>query len=73
MTSKKVTVDRIDEGVAILILEGEENSRVTLPVTHLPPETREGDVLTLTLERDPYATQAALDRSAALIARLRQP
>lgn len=72
MTARKVTVDRIDEGVAVLILDGEGNPRITLPVSCLPPETREGDVLTFMLERDPDATRAARDRSAELIERLRQ-
>lgn len=58
--------------LAVLILEGEGNHRFTLPATHLPPGTREGDVLTLTLDSDEEATRSARERSAALIAKLRQ-
>ena len=68
----RATIDRIEEDIAVLLLDDEPGSRCTLSVTFLPPGTREGDVLTLTLERDEDETRAARDRSAALIARLRQ-
>ena len=68
----RVTIDRIEEGIAILLLDDEPGSRFSLPVSHLPPGTCEGDMLTLFLERDEDETRAARDRSAALIAKLRQ-
>lgn len=68
----RVTIDRIDEGIAVLILDDEPGSRFTLSVSRLPPGSCEGDVLTLTLERDEEETRAAKDRSASLIAVLRQ-
>ncbi len=68
----RVTIDRIEEGVAVLILDNEPCSRFTLPASRLPPGSLEGDLLTLTLERDEEETRAAKDRSASLIATLRQ-
>jgi len=68
----RVTIDRIEEDVAVLLLDVEPVRRVTLPVSLLPPGSCEGDVLTLVLERDEEETHAARDRSAGLIARLRQ-
>ena len=68
----RVTIDRIDEGIAVLILDDEPGSRFTLPASRLPPGSREGDVLTLKLEHDEEETRAAKDRSASHITALRQ-
>jgi hypothetical protein len=68
----RVTIDRIEEGIAVLIMADEGNPRFTLPLSRLPSGSREGDVLTLTLERDEEETRAAKDRSASLIATLRE-
>jgi ribosomal protein S9 len=51
----KVTLDRFEEELAVLIVDGRE---VTRPRAELPPEAREGDVLDLdTLKVDPRATE----------------
>lgn len=51
----KVTLDRFEDELAVLILEGRE---VTRPRKALPREAREGDVLDLaTLQVDPLATE----------------
>jgi hypothetical protein len=67
----KAVVDRIEEPVAVLIASEGEPARISVPVSLLPPGTREGDVVTLTLERDEEATRAAKERVAGLIARLK--
>ncbi|WP_257459738.1 DUF3006 domain-containing protein [Archangium lipolyticum] len=51
----KVTLDRFEEELAVLIVDGRE---VTRPREELPPDAREGDVLDLdTLKVDPAATE----------------
>ncbi|QRN99774.1 DUF3006 domain-containing protein [Archangium violaceum] len=51
----KATVDRFEDELAVLIVDGRE---VTRPREELPPEAREGDVLDLdTLKVDPAATE----------------
>lgn len=51
----KVTLDRFEDELAVLILEGRE---LTRPRESLPREAREGDVLDLaTLQVDPLATE----------------
>ena len=51
----KVTLDRFEEGVAVLIQDGREVKR---PRQALPREAREGDVLDLeTLQVDRAATE----------------
>jgi hypothetical protein len=51
----KVTLDRFEEELAVLIVDGRE---VTRPRADLPPEAREGDVLDPdTLKVDTAATE----------------
>lgn len=66
-----VTVDRIESGIAILIGREDESVRISIPVKSLPEGCREGDILTLALERDPAATAEVRARIAAKIGKLR--
>ncbi len=62
----KVTLDRFEDELAVLIVDGRE---VTRPREELPPEAREGDVLDLdTLKVD----RAATERLRAEIRRARK-
>ncbi|PKL65162.1 MAG: DUF3006 domain-containing protein [Methanomicrobiales archaeon HGW-Methanomicrobiales-3] len=67
----QVTVDRIEGGIAILIGREDETVRITIPAGNLPKGCREGDILTLALERDEVATAEARSRIAAKIEKLR--
>ncbi|NOJ79895.1 DUF3006 domain-containing protein [Myxococcus xanthus] len=52
----RATLDRIEDDIAVLVVEGRE---LTRPLSELPAGIREGDVLDLdTLEVDPEATEA---------------
>ncbi|AKQ64278.1 hypothetical protein A176_001190 [Myxococcus hansupus] len=52
----RATLDRIEEDVAVLVVDGRQ---VTRPLSELPAGVREGDVLDLaTLEVDREATEA---------------
>jgi hypothetical protein len=66
----KATIDRIEGGIAVLIPRDDENLRIQLPVAALPPDCREGDIVTISIGRDSEATREAKDRTAALIDRL---
>ena len=66
----KATIDRIEGGIAVLIPRDDENLRIQLPVSALPPDCREGDIVTITIGIDSEATREAKDRTAALIDRL---
>jgi hypothetical protein len=68
----KAMIDRIDEGIAVLIPRDDETLRLMLPVSVLPPDCREGDIVTISIGRDDGATREAKDRSASLIDRLNQ-
>jgi hypothetical protein len=68
----KVTIDRIEGSVAVLISHEDESVRVNVPVSLLPPGCREGDILTIRIERDRAATEAAQERVSDLIEKLKK-
>ena len=68
----KVTIDRVEGTVAVLISLEDESVRVNVPVSLLPPGCREGDILTIRIERDRAATEAAQERVADLIEKLKK-
>jgi hypothetical protein len=68
----KATIDRIEDGIAVLIPREEETLRFHLPVSVLPPDCREGDIVTILIERDGEATREAKDRAKSLIDRLKR-
>jgi hypothetical protein len=68
----KVSIDRIEKGVAVLLAQDDPSGIIRVPVPLLPPGCREGDVLTLTLEADPGETAAAEERVGTLIDKLKK-
>jgi len=68
----KVTIDRIEGTIAVLISREDESVRVNVPFSLLPPGCREGDILTIRIERDRAATEAAQERVADLIEKLKK-
>jgi hypothetical protein len=68
----KVTLDRIEGTVAVLISRADESVWVNVPLSLLPPGCREGDILTIRIERDIQATEAAQERVSGLIEKLKK-
>ena len=68
----KVSIDRIEGTVAVLISRADESVRVNVPLSLLPPSCREGDILTIRIERDIQATEAAQERVSDLIEKLKK-
>ena len=68
----KAAVDRIDEGIAVLIDREDDSSRFRVPVSDLPPGTKEGDILTITFERDAAAAAAVKKKVSGLIEKLQK-
>jgi|CryBogDrversion2_1035201.scaffolds.fasta_scaffold145048_1 hypothetical protein len=69
----KAMIDRIEEGIAVLISLDDETLRMNVPAFLLPDGSREGDILTITCERDVEATRAAHERMVGLVERLKKP
>lgn len=68
----KCTIDRIDEGIAVLIPRQDPLQRITVPAAILPAGCREGDILTMILKKDHTATATARDRVSRLVKNLRK-
>ncbi|OPY36297.1 MAG: hypothetical protein A4E34_00319 [Methanoregula sp. PtaU1.Bin006] len=68
----KVSIDRIEEGIAVLIVQEEPSLRIRIPASLLPAGSREGDILDLILEPDPAATAAARERVSGLIGKMKK-
>ena len=71
MQSFKVTLDRIEEGTAVLLVRDEESVKINIPLFLLPPESKEGDILDITIERDVQETEDAKERVSSLIEKLK--
>ena len=67
----KLTIDRFEGEVAVLVTCGEIPQLVNLPRSLLPPGSREGDIVTLQIARDEEATRETRNRVRDLIAKLK--
>jgi hypothetical protein len=63
----RCTLDRVEEGIAVLIPLDTPRQRITVPLALLPAGCGEGDILNLAFEKDPAATAAAKERVAGVI------
>ncbi|MDD3247244.1 MAG: DUF3006 domain-containing protein [Methanosarcina sp.] len=71
MESFKVTLDRIEGSIAVLLLRDEESIKIDIPLFLLPPESKEGDILDISIVRDTQETEAAKERVSALLDKLK--
>ena len=71
MESFKVTLDRIEGSIAVLLLRDEESIKIDIPFLLLPPESREGDILDISIARDTQETEASKERVSALLDKLK--
>jgi len=67
----RATIDRIEGDLAVLISREDESVRINLPVSLLPPGCREGDIITIGIERDTEATTDAKKRVSDRIDKLK--
>lgn len=67
MESFKVTLDRIEEDIAVLLVRDEEIVQINIPLCLLPSGSREGDILDITITRDVLETADAKERVSALL------
>ncbi|HOB18468.1 MAG TPA: DUF3006 domain-containing protein [Candidatus Methanoculleus thermohydrogenotrophicum] len=68
----RVSLDRVEEGLAVLLLREDESVRLTLPIALLPEDAREGDILEVAIRRDVAATAEARRRVVERLERLRR-
>lgn len=66
----KATIDRIEGKIAVLLV-GDESTKLNIPLSLLPEGCKEGDVLNISFERDPEATEQAKERVSGLMEKLK--
>lgn len=71
MGSFKVTLDRIEGSIAVLLLRDKESTKIDIPLFLLPPESKEGDILNISIVRDAQETEAAKERVSSLLNKLK--
>jgi Protein of unknown function (DUF3006) len=71
MVSLKATIDRFEDGYAVLLVRGEEAVHIDFPVELLPEGCREGDILNIEICRDEDSTEATRKRVSGLIEKLK--
>jgi hypothetical protein len=68
----KYTVDRIEEGIAVLISQNDPLIRLNVPAVLLPTGCGEGCVVSLAIERDDAETRRVGDRVVMLQEKLKK-
>ncbi len=71
MGNFKVTLDRIEGSIAVLLLRDEESVKINIPLFLLPQESKEGDILNISIIKDVQETEAAKGRVLNLIEKLK--
>ncbi len=71
MGNFKVTIDRIEEDIAVLLVRDEESVRINIPLFLLPIESKEGDVLDITISKDVQETEDSKERASNLLEKLK--
>lgn len=68
----KVTIDRFEDGYAVLLIRGEECVRIDFPARYLPEGCKEGDILDINITRDIAGTEETRKRMSDLIEKLKK-
>lgn len=71
MGNFKVIFDRIEGSTAVLLLRDDESIKIDIPISLLPPESKEGDILDIGINRDVQETEDAKERVSALLEKLK--
>lgn len=72
MKAFKVTFDRIEECIAVLLVRNEEKTKINIPLCLLPPGSCEGEILDITITRNIKETEEAKERVASLLEKLKK-
>jgi len=68
----RAVIDRIEGELAVLLMGDEGRIRVNFPLSLLPEGSKESDVLSIAIERDPQTTQQAKERVSGLMEKLKK-
>ncbi|WP_205804455.1 DUF3006 domain-containing protein [Methanolobus halotolerans] len=67
----KVSLDRVEEDIAVLLVRDDESIKIDIPLPLLPSGCKEGDILDINIERDEKETEDAKKRVSSLIEKLK--
>jgi hypothetical protein len=68
----KAVIDRVEGELAVLLLGDKGEFKLNLPISLLPEGCKEGEVLNVSFERDPEATDQARERVTGLMEKLKK-
>jgi hypothetical protein len=68
----KVCVDRIEEGLAVLVVWDDHDMQLEWPVSLLPESIREGSVLSISVSQDEQTRSETRDKVSGLLQKLIQ-
>ena len=71
MTRFKVSLDRVEEDIAVLLVRDDESIKIDIPLSLLPPNSKEGDILDINIDKDEKETEDAKERVSYLIEKLK--
>lgn len=68
----KAVIDRVEGELAVLLLGDKGEFKLNLPLSQLPDGCREGDVLNVSFERGPAATEQTRERVSGMMEKLKK-
>lgn len=68
----KATIDRVEGKTAVLLMGEDGKIKMNMPLVLLPVGCKEGEVLNISIERDPDATGQARERVSSLMEKLKK-
>ncbi|WP_333787777.1 DUF3006 domain-containing protein [Methanomethylovorans sp.] len=67
----KATLDRIENGIAVLLIRPERTTQIKIPLFFLPEGSEEGDILNIDITKDMPETENAKARASTLLNNLK--
>ncbi len=68
----KAIIDRIEKDLAVVLVGKKSELKLDIPLSFLPPGCKEGDVLKISIEKDPVATRQAREQTSELMKKLKK-
>jgi hypothetical protein len=68
----KAVIDRIEGELAVVLMGENGEFKLNLPLAQLPAGCHEGDILKISIERDPAATEQGKEQVSGRIEKLKK-
>lgn len=67
----KVSLDRVEGNIAVLLVRDEESIKIDIPTSLLPAGSKEGDILDINIVKDEKESEDAKERVSSLLDKLK--